>query len=163
MSIEILGDKPAPVGGEIEGRNALTVSDAITAPQRFHERALHGIEQEDLAGASHRAASRDGYKARCSSSRYGDRLTLEQALVDDQHIPAVGTCSGGCDRDIAEIMLARARRHWVDGEVPAEETVPLRLRDVYGLSEFVKLAPEENAERGRPYDAQLDQACDPNP
>ena len=96
-------------------------------------------------------------------TRYGDRLTLEQALVDDRHIPAVGTFSGGCDRDIAEIMLARARRHWVDGEVPAEETVPLRLRDVYGLGEFVKLAPEENAERGRPYDAQLDQACDPNP
>lgn len=96
-------------------------------------------------------------------TRYGDCLTMEQALDDDLHIPAVGTFAAGCDRDIADIMLARARRHWVDGEVPAEEMVPLRLRDVYGLGEFVKLAPEEDAERGRLYDGELDKACDPNP
>ena len=94
-------------------------------------------------------------------TRYGEGMTAEQALADSEHIPAVGTFSGGCDRDIAEIMLASARVRWVDGAPPAGEQVPLRLRDVYGLGEYVKLAPEDDAERGRRFEPELDQANDP--
>jgi hypothetical protein len=38
--------------------------------------------------------------------------------------------------------------------------VPLRLYDVYGLSEYVKCADEDNAERGRPFETEIDSPND---
>ena len=52
------------------------------------------------------------------------------------------------------------RERWVDGAIPREDTVPLRRYDVYSLSDYVKLADDEDNERGRPFDNELDQVDD---
>ena len=87
--------------------------------------------------------------------RMGEGMTLEQAELDQTFAP-LGTFSGGDDLVLADTILPQMRSSWVDGRVPPEECVPLRLYDVYGLQDYVKLVDEDNAERGRAFDPAID-------
>ena len=91
--------------------------------------------------------------------RLGEGLTLEQ--VRDHELMPVGTFCNGRYADIADHFLRHMRRRWVDGTVPLEDTVPLRLYDVYGLHRYVKTADEDNAERGRVFLEARDNKNDP--
>ena len=92
--------------------------------------------------------------------RLGEGMTLEQARDNQDYIP-VGTFCNGRFADMADDFLRHARRRWVDGVVPPEDTVPLRRYDVYGLHQYVKTEDEDNAERGRVFLPELDNQNDP--
>ena len=132
------------------------------------EDAADAFDQQALGGVLSQMHKQefvlpDGRKIEVDSdlpTRMGDGMTLEQARADERFLPGIGKFHGGCDPSIAEAVLARMRHGWIDGSPPQQDLVPLRLYDVYGLSEYVKCEDEDNAERGRPFETEIDSPND---